>query len=152
MSENTQNTPENSPAPSGGDINIHTNPVIRWVLIISGFVLIGIGVLGMFLPILPTTIFFILAAWCFARSNERFHRWLHHNRYFGKYLTSLKRGEGMPARAKIITIAFLWTGILVSAIFMTENLYIRILLVAIAVGVSWHLIMIKGIERINPAK
>ena len=145
MGKDTLNTSEEKNIT--GEINVSTNPVVRWLLIVSGFVLVGIGVLGMFLPLLPTTVFFILAAWCFARSNERFHHWLHTNRYFGKYLTSIRRGAGMPLRAKIITIAFLWAGILTSAIFMTENLYIRILLIAIAVGVTWHLIMIKGLKR-----
>jgi uncharacterized membrane protein YbaN (DUF454 family) len=143
MGENLQNTQGND------KINISTNPVVRWIFIISGFVLVGIGILGMFLPLLPTTIFFILAAWCFARSSERFHYWLHHNRFFGKYLTNIRRGDGMPVRAKIITIAFLWTGILVSAVFMTENLYVRILLAAIAVGVTWHLITIRSIKDLS---
>lgn len=149
MGENPLNTPLDGPAATGREINVSTNPVIRWALIMSGFVLIGIGVLGMFLPLLPTTIFFILAAWCFARSSERFHHWLHHNRFFGRYLTNIRRGAGMPVRAKIFTIAFLWTGILVSAVFMTENLYVRILLAAIAVGVTWHLVTIKSIKDLS---
>ncbi|MCC6972236.1 MAG: YbaN family protein, partial [Phycisphaerales bacterium] len=72
--------------------------------------LLGIGILGMFLPVLPTTIFFILAAWCFARSSEKFHHWLHHNRLFGKYLRNFRNGHGMTLGSKIFSIAFLWTG------------------------------------------
>jgi uncharacterized membrane protein YbaN (DUF454 family) len=113
------------------------------VLGISGVILVGIGILGMFLPLLPTTIFFILAAWCFARSSEKFYYWLHHNRLFGKYLSNYRSGNGMTARSKIFSISFLWAGILASAIWGTQNLYVRILLLAIAVGVSWHLITIK---------
>lgn len=135
---------------SGGEeVSIYKNPFIRWLLVISGFVLIGIGILGMFLPVLPTTIFFILAAWCFARSSEKFHHWLHHNRLFGKYLRSYRRGHGMTRGSKIFSIAFLWTGILVSCIFMTENLYVRILLLAIAIGVTWHLLAIKTLEDLE---
>jgi uncharacterized membrane protein YbaN (DUF454 family) len=130
MGENLQNTQGND------KINISTNPVVRWIFIISGFVLVGIGILGMFLPLLPTTIFFILAAWCFARSSERFHYWLHHNRFFGKYLTNIK-GNGCPKGKNYYDCSPL-AGILVSAVFMTENLYVRILLAAIAVdAVFW---------------
>ncbi|MCX7877633.1 MAG: YbaN family protein, partial [Ignavibacteria bacterium] len=77
------------------EIKINRNPFVRWILITGGFGLVAIGVIGMFLPILPTTIFFILAAWCFARSSEKFYHWLHYNRWFGKYLRTYRSGEGM---------------------------------------------------------
>ncbi|MCI0448756.1 MAG: YbaN family protein [Chlorobi bacterium] len=129
------------------EIRENQNPVVRWILIISGFVLIGIGILGMFLPLLPTTVFFILAAWCFARSSGKFYYWLHHNRLFGKYLRDYSSGGGMSVKSKIYSILFLWTGILVSAILLTENLYVRILLLAIAVGVTWHIASLKTIKE-----
>lgn len=130
-------------------IKISHNKVIRWVLGISGLVLVGIGILGVFLPLLPTTIFFILAAWCFARSSEKFYHWLHHNRLFGKYLRNYKSGNGMSISSKVFTISFLWICILASAIWGTENLYIRILLAAIVIGVTWHLIAIKTATKSN---
>jgi uncharacterized protein len=125
------------------EMNIHKNPIIRWAFMISGFILIGIGILGMFLPLLPTTIFLILAAWCFAKSSERFHYWVHHNRWFGKYLRDYRSGNGMPLRSKILSITMLWAGILISGVLLTDNLYIRILLAAVAIGVTWHLVAIK---------
>lgn len=125
------------------EIRLAKSPLTRWIFIISGIVLVGIGVLGIFLPLLPTTIFFILAAWCFARSSEKYYVWLHTNRFFGKYLSSYRSGNGMTVRSKIFTLAFLWAGILSSAVFFTQNLYVRILLMAIAVGVTWHLLAIK---------
>lgn len=129
------------------EVSLHQNPIIRWALLIGGFILVGIGVLGMFLPLLPTTIFFILAAWCFARSSQRFHHWLHHNRLFGKYLRNYRIQKGMTIRDKAISVSILITGITFSVIFATENLYVRILLAAIAVGVTWHLLAIKTIKN-----
>ncbi len=143
MPKNTENIMNKA------EIKISQNPVIRWSLAISGLILVGVGILGMFLPILPTTIFFILAAWCFARSSERFHIWLHNNRLFGKYLRNYRSGNGMTVNSKIFSIAFLWIGILASAIWATHNLYIRILLIAIAVGVSWHLLAIKTTKELK---
>lgn len=125
------------------EIRLARNPVTRWIFIISGVVLVGIGVLGIFLPLLPTTIFFLLAAWCFARSSEKYYVWLHTNRFFGKYLASYRSGKGMTLWSKVFTLAFLWIGIISSAVFFTENLYVRILLMAVAVGVTWHLLAIK---------
>lgn len=141
MSNNPKNNNLNE------EISIHQNPLIRWVFIIGGFILVGIGVLGMFLPLLPTTIFFILAAWCFARSSERFHNWLHHNRLFGKYLRNYRNKKGMTVRDKAFSISLLLTGVIVSAVFLTDNLYVRILLALVAAGVTWHLLAIKTISN-----
>ncbi len=128
------------------EISISQNPVIRWILIFGGFILVGVGVLGMFLPLLPTTIFFILAAWCFAKSSEKFHKWLHNNKFFGKYLTNYRIKKGMTVGNKIFSIAFLLTGIGITIIFAAPNVYIKILLAAIAAGVTWHLLAIKTIK------
>ncbi len=138
------NIPNNS-GPS--KINISGKPFIRGILIAGGFLFVGIGILGMFLPLLPTTIFFLLAAWCFARSSEKFHHWLHHNRLFGKYLRNYSMQKGMTLQSKIFSILSLWAGILLSIIFATDLIYIRILLIAIAVGVSWHLLAIKTLKE-----
>ncbi|HMS35380.1 MAG TPA: YbaN family protein [Ignavibacteria bacterium] len=131
------------------ELKITSNPVLRWLFIISGFLLTGIGIAGMFLPLLPTTVFLLLAAWCFARSSEKFYSWLHKNKYFGKYLSDYRSGRGMTLGSKIFSISFLWTGILYSVIFATELLYIRILLLMIAGGVTWHLLAIKTSGKDN---
>lgn len=129
------------------EINIHSNPFLRWILIISGVILVAVGILGMFLPILPTTIFFILAAWCFARSSEKFYNWLHQNRFFGKYLSDYRSGNGMTLNSKIFTLTILWVSIGYSAVFVTDLLYVKILLLMIAGGVTWHILAIKTAKR-----
>ncbi len=129
------------------DLKINSNPLVRWILLTSGTILLSIGILGMFLPLLPTTIFFILAAWCYARSSERFYHWLHHNKFFGKYLSNYRRGNGMTIMSKTVSLLILWAGIGYSVIFATSILYIQILLLAIAIGVSWHLLSIKTMKE-----
>lgn len=139
----TENSSKNS---INDEIFIHQNPLVRWIFLISGFILVGVGIVGMFLPLLPTTIFFILAAWCFARSSERFHYWLHNNRFFGKYLRNYRVKGGMTVKSKVITISILMAGILFSILYATDNIIVRILLAAILIGVSWHLIALKTIR------
>ena len=134
---------------SNSEVKITSNPFLRWLFIISGFLLTGIGIAGMFLPILPTTVFLLLAAWCFARSSEKFYNWLHKNKFFGKYLSDYRSGRGMTLGSKIFSISFLWTGILYSVFFATELLYVRILLLLIAIGVTWHLLAIKTSGKDN---
>lgn len=134
---------------SEGEIKITRNRLLRWILIITGTFLVGIGILGIFLPLLPTTIFFILAAACYARSSEKFYIWLMHNRYFGKYIRNYKMGNGMTLSSKIVTITFLWVTILISAFYVTNNFYVRIVLILIAVGVTIHLLWIKTYKNLN---
>jgi uncharacterized protein len=124
-------------------IKITRNRLLRWILIATGTFLVGIGILGIFLPLLPTTIFFILAAACYARSSEKFYIWLMHNRFFGKYIRDYKTGRGMTVISKAVTISLLWATILFSAFYTVENFYIRLLLILIAVGVTLHLLWIK---------
>lgn len=132
--------------PVHNSANISEKPVVRIILLAGGFIFVGIGILGMFLPLLPTTIFFLLAAWCFARSSVKFYNWLHHNKLFGKYLSDYRLEKGMTLGSKIFSVSFLWVGIILSAIFATGNIYVRILLLIIAIGVSWHILAIKTIK------
>jgi uncharacterized membrane protein YbaN (DUF454 family) len=128
------------------------NPFIRWILFVSGFILVGLGVAGMFLPLLPTTIFLILAAWCFARSSERFYRWIHYNSLFGKYIRDYRSGNGMTFRSKIISVTVLWTGIIASAYWGTDSIYVRLILLIVAIGVTWHLAVIKTVSEYEKEK
>jgi len=123
------------------ELKLHHKPIIRWTLLMAGTILVGIGILGIFLPLLPTTVFFLLAAWCYARSSHRLYDWLHHNRYFGKYLKSYREGKGVSVLSKAFTIVVLWGGIGYSAT-VTESLPVQLILLAIAIGVTIHIIVI----------
>jgi uncharacterized membrane protein YbaN (DUF454 family) len=123
------------------EAKIHHRPIVRWTLLFAGTVFVGIGILGIFLPLLPTTVFFLIAAWCYARSSHRLYDWLHHNKYFGKYIKNYRQGNGISRSGKISTIVILWGGILYS-IFVTQNLIIQLVLAAIAIGVTIHIVVI----------
>ena len=123
------------------EIKISQRPIVRWTLMFAGTVLVGIGILGIFLPLLPTTVFFLMAAWCYARSSKKFYDWLHYNKVFGKYLKNYREGNGITVSGKISIIVVLWGGILYS-IFVTQSHIIQLLLLAIAIGVTIHIIVI----------
>jgi hypothetical protein len=113
------------------------------LLIFLGTVCVGLGVLGMFLPLLPTTVFLLMAAYCYSRSSERFHTWLLNNRWCGSYISNYKSGRGISMRQKISTIGLLWASIGFSIWVLNASIWIDLLLLAIAAGVSIHLVMIR---------
>ena len=83
----------------------------RKLLLLAGTLCVGLGIVGMFIPILPATPFFLLAAFCYARSSQRFYTWLITNRWFGVYIRSYRAGLGLPIKHKIITLSLLWLSI-----------------------------------------
>lgn len=124
--------------------DIHfVNKVIKSILIIVGTLSLGLGIIGMVLPVLPTTPFLLLSAAAYARGSKRFYLWLISNKWFGHYILNYRNGNGIPRRAKITAITMLWTTILSSVIFFIDNPYVRMLLIVIAIAVTWHLLVIK---------
>lgn len=115
----------------------------RYAYLVSGVLLVIIGVIGIFLPVLPTTIFLILASACFVKSSPRANEWLRNHKILGMYIKNYQDKAGLTIKTKIFNIAFLWVMILSSAFLFTEDFYIRLLLLAIALGVTIHLLMIK---------
>lgn len=125
-------------------INVKPVPTIyRYAYLVGGILLVAIGVIGIFLPVLPTTIFLILASACFVKSSPKANEWLRNHKILGVYLKNYQDKTGLTIKSKVINIIFLWITISVSAFLLTESLPIKILLFAIATGVSIHLIMIK---------
>ena len=121
----------------------------RRLLIGAGTLSTGLGIIGIFVPILPTTPFLLLAAACYMRSSERFYQWLINNRIFGAYVRNYIEGRGMPVRIKIFTILLLWLAIGLSIAFAVQNSVVRVVLVSIAVGVTVHIALIRK-RRVEP--
>ena len=116
---------------------------IRALLIILGTLCVALGVLGMFLPLLPTTPFLLLAAICYARSSERFYLWLMNNRWCGDYIRNYREGKGIPVKQKIFTLVLLWLTIGFTTVLVVSQWWLRVILLGIAVGVTIHLMKIK---------
>ena len=116
---------------------------VKILLITLGTFLIGISIVGIFIPVLPTTPLLLLAAALYAKSSRRFYNWLINNRILGRYIKDYREGKGIPLKVKIITISILWITIGYSAIFAIDILWVRILLVLIAVGVTIHIASMK---------
>lgn len=135
-------TTKSPPRGKGRIITVRTG-VKRKLLIGAGTLSAGLGIVGIVIPVLPTTPFLLLAAACYMRSSERFYRWLINNRIFGAYVRNYIEGRGMPLRIKVFTIALLWLTIGLSMAFAVQDLVIRIVLICVAVGVTTHIALIR---------
>jgi hypothetical protein len=82
---------------------------------------VGIGAVGVVVPGLPTTVFLIVAAWCFARSCPWLTDKLIHNKFFGPFVRYLAPGTVMPRRAKVISIAVMWSAIAISCVLIVSG-------------------------------
>ena len=127
--------------------SVTSSRLVRGLLISAGTLFVGLGVLGIFLPLLPTTPFLLLAAACYARSSKRFYDWLLNNKWFGSYIKNYREKKGIPSRVKITTISLLWITIAISAVFATDNLLVRIILIVIAICVTTHILSIRTIKQ-----
>jgi len=119
------------------------NKFLRYLLITAGTFFLGLGIIGIIIPILPTTPFLLLAAACYARSSQRFYNWLMTNKWFGNYIKNYHEGRGIPLKIKIFTISLLWITILTSIYFIVNNFWIEIILFTIAIGVTIHILTVK---------
>jgi len=126
------------------------NKLKNTLLVIAGTVFVAIGIIGIFVPLLPTTVFFLLAAYCYARSSKKFYDKLLNNKWFGSYIKNYREKKGISMRVKIISLLVLWITILYSGFVVSENIYVRIGLLIIAIGVSIHLLTLKTYKPEKP--
>lgn len=113
------------------------------LLIAVGMLSVGLGVAGIFLPLLPTTPFLLLSVWCFARSSDRFYDWLMNHRVFRIYIRDYLEKRGVPLKTKALALALLWSSIAFSVISVVSLLYVRLLLVLVASVVTLHILKLK---------
>jgi uncharacterized membrane protein YbaN (DUF454 family) len=119
----------------------------RWMWIAGGSLCLTLGVVGIFVPVLPTTPFLLLAAACYARGSQRLHDWLLSRRILGAYIRNYREGRGMPLGLKLATLGLLWGTISYTALAVLRSLPLRVLLFAVAVGVTIHLLKLPTYRR-----
>ena len=110
------------------------------LLVAAGSVSLALAVLGVFLPLLPTTPFLLLASACYVRSSERLHGWLMGNRLLGPYIRNFKERRGIPLRGRIITVVLLWLPLIYS-VYRLDILWLEVLLVLM--GLTWSVIILR---------
>lgn len=110
------------------------------ILIVLGSISLGLGIIGIFVPLLPTVPFLLLTASCYLRSSNRLYQWLLSHRYFGKIITDYRENKVIPLGTKVISLILLWASISLSAFVFVSKIWVKILLLVIAVGVTIHIL------------
>ena len=123
--------------------------VVRWLWLCGGMISVGLGSLGIIVPGLPTTVFFILAAACFARSNPRFEQWVLDLPRIGRLVRDYRDGLGMSRRAKVLAVATILTVATASGVFAIENRAVGAVVIAVGlVGAAYVGFVVPTRERV----
>ncbi|KRQ87691.1 Inner membrane protein YbaN [Caloramator mitchellensis] len=123
------------------------NRVKKFLGISFGLIFVVLGFIGIFLPILPTTPFLLLAAAIFLRTSDKLYTWLINNKYLGEYIKNYQEKKVIPRRVKVIGILILWSSIIYSYIFIVKHVFLQIVLIIVAIFVSYHILSLKTQEK-----
>jgi hypothetical protein len=129
------------------EVRRHDSPVVRAVLVGAGTACVALGVLGLFLPVLPTTPFLLLAAACYARASERFYNWLLNNRTFGPTIREWRRYRSIPYRTKLTAIALMSLTLASSIVCFVRSPYLQAAFSLLGVGLAVWLYRIPSRDR-----
>lgn len=122
------------------------NPLLRQLVFGFGCFSVFLGVIGIFLPVMPTTPFLLLAAACFMRTSPKFYRWLVEHPKLGKYVLYYLNGKGIPLKAKVYALVTMWFTISVSAFILLDSQIVRIILPSIGLLVSIYIMRQPTLE------
>jgi uncharacterized membrane protein YbaN (DUF454 family) len=125
---------------------VSRHPLLRYGLLVIGWLSLVLGVIGIFLPLLPTTPFILLAAACFLRSSDRLYRWLVSHPRLGPYIEGYLQGKGVPRRAKISALLLMWPSLLITAFVLLDNQMVRVILPLVGVATSLYILRQPTLE------
>ena len=119
---------------------------MKWILTISGLLALGLGILGIFLPVLPTTPLLLLAAALFLRSNKGLYDWLLNHPKLGPYIRNFMEHKAIPLKIKVISVSLVWITLLNCAIFVADHWVFRLFFIVLAAAISAHILSYKTLK------
>lgn len=121
--------------------------LMRYALLGCGWVALAIGAVGLFVPILPTAPFVLLAAACFMRGSDRLHAWLTEHPTFGVHIRDYLAGNGLQRRSKVMALATLWASVLTSTVLLVPIIVVDCIIVGIALAVTLYILRLPTCGR-----
>ncbi|MDL2241570.1 YbaN family protein [Bacteroidales bacterium OttesenSCG-928-L03] len=120
--------------------------LVRTLFIILGSISLALGILGIFLPVLPTTPFLLLTAYLYLKSSPKAYNWLVSHKRLGPYIINYQEKKVIPRRVKVYALSLMWASILLCILVWVDILWLKIGLLAVAVGVTIHILSFKSEE------
>lgn len=120
--------------------------VMRYLLVFAGALFLMLGVVGIFLPLLPTTPFLLLSAAAFFRSSPRLYSWLLAHRHLGPYIKNFRENKAIPLRVKIVSVSMVWITLMYCAVCIASEWWLRSFFVVLAVAISAHILHYKTLR------
>lgn len=132
--------------------NKPTSPFAKILFVILGLLSLGLGIIGIVVPVLPTTPLLLLSAYFFLRSSQRLYRWLLTHKIFGSYIRNYIYHKAIEKEVKIFTLLLLWATIMLSIYLVREKIWLQVFLVIVAIAVSIHVLKLRTMpkEQSNP--
>ena len=127
--------------------NLNMVNLMRILLVIIGTISLILGIVGIFLPLLPTTPFLLLSAALYFKSSPKLYDWLLGQKHLGPYIRNFREKKAIPLRAKIISITLMWGSMLYCVAYLVPIIWIKFLLIAIAIGVTYHILSYKTLKK-----
>jgi uncharacterized membrane protein YbaN (DUF454 family) len=118
----------------------------KTALLVLGTLTLALGVLGLFLPVLPTTPFLLVTSFCYLRSSRRLYHWLIHQRLLGAHIYNYITYRAVLKSAKLVSLVFLWVTLGLSML-LVNSLHVRAFLMLVGVLVSIHLLTLRTMEK-----
>ena len=119
---------------------------MKTICIILGTVSLALGIIGIFLPLLPTTPFLLLTAALYFRGSPRLYQWLLNHKHFGPYIRNFRENKAIPLRAKIISLLLMWGTMIYCIFFLIPLVWVKVVMFLVAAGVSWHMLSFKTLN------
>ena len=119
---------------------------MRIILTLFGLITLGLGILGIFLPVLPTTPFLLLSAALFLRGNRGLYDWLLNHRKLGPYISNVLVQKAIPLKVKIISVSMVWITLLYCAIGVAEHWAFRLFFIVLAAAITIHILSYKTLK------
>ncbi len=120
---------------------------MKYLFALFGSVSLALGIMGIFLPVLPTTPFLLLSAALYMRSSQRLYNWLMSHKHLGVYIRNFREYKALPLRVKIVSVTMVWATLLYCAFAVAKEWWMSTIFITIALGVTIHILRFKTLKN-----
>lgn len=119
---------------------------MKTLYIVLGSISLALGIIGIFVPLLPTTPFLLLTAALYFKGSTRLYNWLLNHRHFGPIVRNFRENKAIPLRAKIISLTLMWGTMGYCILFLIPFLWVKVIMALVAIGVTYHILSFKTLK------